>query len=365
MLRLLLYLIGMGATLYVAILYFAQGFLLLLAVEIFFLLADIVWLGSSYRHANARLTLQMSAADKGQEIPFELEICNTGRLPVGREKVVLCYRSADRRKQRKLKLKVFAGAKESLKFANCLTGFHCGSYYFDKAYLVLYDPLRLLGIRKTVRLHERLDIMPDIYPTGIIVSEATRHFMGESDIYDSIHGGSDPSEPFQIREFRAGDKLKDIHWKLSAKEDTWVVREKSNPAACAVILLIELPRRKQRGACDRDALLSLAAGISFALVENRCPHYASWYSRSEQEMVRVRVDDEESLYLFLMSIFAEAEGCEERNITEAYKEQYKGETFLTDICVTAELEVFIRGEKKYRCKKEQLEKNMGEMLLRV
>ena len=37
----------------------------------------------------------------------------------------------------------------------------------------------------------------------------------ESDSYSTIKGGDDPSEVFAIREYREGDRLQRIHWKLS------------------------------------------------------------------------------------------------------------------------------------------------------
>lgn len=363
MLRLLLYIIGMGAVFYVGVLYSSEGVLFFFVVGLVYLLLDLFWLISCYRHAGVDFRLLLPAADKGQAVPLELTVTNSGRLPVGKEKVVLYYRSLNKNRRQKLAFPVYAGAGKRNCFTNRLTGMCCGSYCFEQAELVLYDPLRMLYIRKKIHLKERLDIMPDIYPTGIVVSEAVRHFAGESDIYDSIRPGNDASEPFEIREFRNGDKLKDIHWKLSAKEDTWVVRENSSPVACAVVLLIDMHRQKH--AAEKDALLSLAAGVSFALVEQRCPHYVSWYSGREQDMVRVRVDSEEGLYVFLMHLFMESERTKELDLREEYRQRYKGESYLATICVTPELSVYVGDEKLCQCRQEQLEQDMGEMLICV
>ena len=52
---------------------------------------------------------------------------------------------------------------------------------------------------------------------------------GDADVYDDFRPGNDSSEIFDVREFRDGDKIQSIHWKLSAKMQELVVREDSQP----------------------------------------------------------------------------------------------------------------------------------------
>ena len=40
--------------------------------------------------------------------------------------------------------------------------------------------------------------------------------------------GNDPSEIFDIREYVPGDDIRSIHWKLSSKTDTLILKEASN-----------------------------------------------------------------------------------------------------------------------------------------
>lgn len=366
MLSLLVYMLGMAGTLYIAAIYSSDGFILLFIIELVYFLADILLLFWQRRQLQVQLEFPMPSAEKGQEVPIELVVNNRSRFPAAKETVCLKYKRPGSLRGEKLKLTVFAGAKRSVRFSNRIASLHSGSYYFEKAVVTLYDPLKLLRVRKRISLHERLDVMPEIYGTGILVSESARHFIGESDIHDSLSGGDDSSETFQIREFRAGDKLKDIHWKLSAKEEEWIVRENGKPLACPVILLVSLASNgKKKNIRNRDALLSIAASISYTLLEHKCPHYAAWFSKTEQDIVRVRVDSEENLYLFLMSILGEAAAAEKRDLKEAYQERYKGEAFLTDICVNDSLQVIVRGEAVGSCDSGRLEKSLGEMVLHV
>ncbi len=365
MLRLLGYLLGMAGTLYLAAIYSSHGIVLVFVIELVFFLADLSLLFYRWKRLGIRLEFPLPAAERGQEVPLELVVDNPGRFPAARETVYLKYKRSGSRRTEKLKLHVFTGKKGSVRFSNKISGFSSGSYYFEKAVAVWYDPLGLLRLQKSISLHERLDIMPEIYSVGVTVSEPVRNFMGESDVYDSIHSGEDASEIFQLREFREGDKLKDIHWKLSAKEDEWIVRENGKPIACAVVLLIDFAEAKKKHQEKRDVLLSLAASISFALVENKCPHYAAWFSTAEQDIVRIRVDSEERLNLFLMNILGEAAAVEKRDLKQAYKERYQGENYLADICIDDSLQVVVKGETIGTCDGRDPEKSLEEMVLRV
>lgn len=49
--------------------------------------------------------------------------------------------------------------------------------------------------------------------------------------------GNDPSEMFDIREYVPGDDIRSIHWKLSSKTDSLILRQASDPSHYNVVLL--------------------------------------------------------------------------------------------------------------------------------
>ena len=104
-----------------------------------------------------------------------------------------------------------------------------GNYTFRLVRVRFYGLLGIGYLIRYVRYEERLSIMPKITPVMIEVGLASRYFQGEAEVYDDKTGGDDVSEVFQIRSFQPGDKIQNIHWKLSAKEDELMVRENSLP----------------------------------------------------------------------------------------------------------------------------------------
>ena len=65
----------------------------------------------------------------------------------------------------------------------------------------------------------------------------TRNFPVEGDEYEKERSGDAPTEIFQIREFRPGDRMQQIHWKSSARSGELMTKEYSMPCGCKVLLL--------------------------------------------------------------------------------------------------------------------------------
>lgn len=345
MLNLLIYLLAIGTTLYTATIYRGESPGLLLVAEVVYLFVSILLLIYQKSRLRFELMFPMPMFVKGQKITLNAVLHHAGGLPVPRMKITLRYRVFGSRKRKKIKLFAMTDGR-SVQLECNLREEESGTCFFDKAGIRIYDPLGIIYIIKKVPLQVRLDIMPDVHPVHVTVSDQVHHFVGESDHYDSFRPGDDASEIFRIREYRSGDSLKNIHWKLSAKKEEWMVRENSRQLSCAVILIWDLAREgKRRQQAGLDAFLSFAFSVSFALMEQGCPHYAVWYSKKEDDILRVRIDDEESLSEFFLAMMVEEPVMIQKDIIGIYREKYKGENWLKEICINRRLELQIQGKK--------------------
>lgn len=74
--------------------------------------------------------------------------------------------------------------------------------------------------------------------------------------------GNDPSEMFDIRDYVPGDDVRSIHWKLSSKTDTLILRQASEPSHYNVVILADYGR-EQLGeyASEKEFNGAVAAGI--------------------------------------------------------------------------------------------------------
>jgi uncharacterized protein (DUF58 family) len=199
-----------------------------------------------------------------------------------------------------------------------------GNYTFELEKIRFYDMTGIFFLDRKMRQIAQVQILPEIRDVRVRISEHVRNFYGDADTYDDFRPGEDHSEIFAVREFRAGDRIQSIHWKLTAKADELLVREDSHPLACPLVFLLENPRVKKAGQLRGIQYhLSVAASIVFSLMDASCPHYVAWYSGSRQDIVRVRVDDEESYYVFLTAYMQDCSGQPPFAVEEMYREKYR------------------------------------------
>lgn len=235
-----------------------------------------------------------------------------------------------------------------------------GSYEIQLRRVRFYDLTGLFYLEQRAAARGEgawLGVLPRIYPMGISLSEAVRGFVGEAEIYDSARSGTDASETLKLRPFRDGDELRSIHWKLSAKEGELIVRENSMPRGCPVAVLVE------PAAAGKEAALQCVASLSFCLMDRECFHYVVWYSDGLQDIVRVRVDNEESYYEALLQLLREGGSRGKMDIGERYQEKYKGEPLLHRILVGDGPCLRVDDREALRFKPSALERELGEVEL--
>lgn len=84
--------------------------------------------------------------------------------------------------------------------------------------------------------------------------------------------GNDPSEMFDIREYVPGDDIRAVHWKLSSKTDTLILREASDPSHYNLVVLIDLGLEQENEpvpSASLNAAIAYGSGIMEKLVKQR------------------------------------------------------------------------------------------------
>ena len=217
----------------------------------------------------------------------------------------------------------------------------CGNYEFELVRIKLYDFSRLFYVTKRVKKYANVEVMPQIDEIPVRITDRVRNFFGDSDIYDDLRPGYDPSELFDVREFQNGDRLQSVHWKLSARTDELMVKENSLPKACAVAIVADL-RGIKKGR-QADAFMKLLVSLSFSLMDQKCSHYVAWYDTAINDIVRARVDDEEGFYIFLNS-FLKIKPDTKNDALFLYEEKYRAERLVCLLSVDGRLQIK-RGEE--------------------
>lgn len=311
------------------------------------------------------IDVPISMSEQGRPINIMLKVRNKGILPAGKVEVRIENKNVFQKKGMSQWLSIsdvsIGESKQSVK----LLLKDAGCHDILLTHVKIYSLSGFFYLRHKCKDFSSVLILPEVHSMNVQISEAVRNFLGDADVYDDFRPGHDSGETFEIREYREKDKLQSIHWKLSAKMDELMVKENSLPKACAVVLMPEFrpSQTKKWSSKERNVggYLELIASMSYSLMDQKCPHFVAWYSAQKEGIRRIRVDDEESFYLFLDAYLREAIPVE-KNIREEYRKEYKSEWYLHDITMNEKLELYQNGafltkldEKKIKDECEKLE----------
>jgi hypothetical protein len=108
----------------------------------------------------------------------------------------------------------------------------------------------------------------------------------------SAKPGGGFAEDHDLREYRPGDPIRSIHWKISAKFDSMIIREPLVPPANSRLLLIS----RWTSASERDLILGRLRWISDYLLKWDIPNFVRFGDEGEIEEITSPEELGEYLY---------------------------------------------------------------------
>jgi len=119
-----------------------------------------------------------------------------------------------------------------------------GQVVFTCKKFIITDLLGIFELHTDCPTEGSLFVLPQ--PDGFVKEDIPDVCFGAAELSESTRKGSDYSEVSDIRTYRPGDRPRDIHWKLSAKQPELMVKERISLSGSEHILLLELPNKRER-----------------------------------------------------------------------------------------------------------------------
>jgi len=140
-----------------------------------------------------------------------------------------------------------------------------GRYVISCDMLRLRDMMGFFDCKKPVSLSEEFYVLPHPGEAGRM--DVTGFMEGAAEREESRYKGNDFSQVSDVREYLPGDRLRDIHWKLSARQDTLMVKERVSAAGSEMMLLLDLTEDAKQA----EQILELAVELGQSLTGQRLP----------------------------------------------------------------------------------------------
>ncbi|MBP0965687.1 MAG: DUF58 domain-containing protein [Oscillospiraceae bacterium] len=300
--RVLYLILLLGCWLFYVLYQDTLSLLTLVAVMIFPLISLIMLLITAFSAKPGAVCENRSGVcEKGSIIRFRVWVKNPSFLPAQSVTLNFSVKNSFGGGEKRLSAVIALPAFGSGGASAAVRSAHCGNIIFTPEYAVFHDLFRLFKIKRRLGKSVSICVLPKLSPANEFLENQAECLSDSAELSVSV-SGDDPSEIFDIREYRDGDPQNRILHRLSARYENLLVRELSQPVDKRVSVCADCffsgNTDEQLAECDRMlcALCSASAafledGTSFAL------HFSEGNS--------CLVTDEDSWFSALSELYSE------------------------------------------------------------
>lgn len=174
-------------------------------------------------------------------------------------------------------------------------------------------------------------IMPEYkeFPvqTGILYEEKE----GESEQFSGRKSGNDPSELYDIRLYRPGDKMNRINWIFSAKNNELMVQDYGFPIACDLAIFFDVSAEKDLQKIENALEILFYLMVHFTLEKKL--FYVIWKDCKEQQVKRRMLSGSEGIYEVFQELFCTDMTDGKTSMEDMYSAQFEGEFLSSSIFI--------------------------------
>ncbi len=351
-------------TIYVALMYNNEAIMLLVFMEAAFFLVSLGFIFYRRITLKARVNVPIGISETGKENLVRIEVVNTSPIPVARMKALLTVKNTVTGEKKTEWMKLAGTHDLETVFIQSLVFQSAGNYEITLNKLRVYEITGLLYGKMKIISSGKIQVMPRIHDVIVRLTSAVKNFHGETEVYDEHNSGQDNSEIFDIREYRNGDRLQNVHWKMTAKQDELMVKENSLPKSCPVIFVLDYEEKKLGRNRERAIhFAEVVSSISFSMMDAGCPHYVAWYDEATNDIIRVRVDDEESMFYFIGMLMNVKWTKVNEDVVELYKNKYKAELYVWMLSLNERFELKKGDELLAQISEKNLDEDLSQIEL--
>lgn len=162
------------------------------------------------------------------------------------------------------------------------------------------DLMGFLRLKKLVEQTAELSILPRAVTD--IAYEKTSLEQGMLESEESSKRGNDFSDVQEVREYIPGDKLMSIHWKLSAKRDILMVKDRVSMSDHQLVIVPELFIDQP---VNLSAILTMTYSVILELIQEQTTVRLLYWCMNRYEYEDVRIDYKEELDAAFTRMFYE------------------------------------------------------------
>ncbi|MGN0664917.1 MAG: DUF58 domain-containing protein [Huintestinicola sp.] len=192
----------------------------------------------------AELKSETISSEKGKTAAAKLVISNRSIFPLPNTRVNVEVRYSACSEKSVLRYSVPVPSKKTETVSINIRSAHCGRVDVKISSIRIYDVLRLFSAGIPVSGEAHICVIPPLEEINAD-NESDVSWLSSADRFEeesnaSPKAGADPTEVIGYREFRSGDRMSRINYKLSSRFDKDIVREMGSDEADKLVLIPDM-----------------------------------------------------------------------------------------------------------------------------
>ena len=304
--RIIAFLIVLAASIYMY--YFLRNhfFMLVLSVITAAFVLDIVALFFVFRGVNVKLTAPEREVSRYNTAYLKLVMDNRSWMISYDTCVKLDVENVFYRDKSGVVLSLPCAARTKYEKHIPLKYSMNGIYKYSVSAITVRDLLGFISLKKKMDNEAEVYVYPE--RDGSLELDMTDMSRGMTESEETVKKGHDFSDVSDVREYIPGDKLMSIHWKLSAKRDILMVKDRVSMSDEQMVVLVELAGEDW----EVDEVLTLTYAVVEQMVKNQTYVRLLWWSEGrygfEEKQIMSRNDLKEAFAsLYYESIYQDPE----------------------------------------------------------
>lgn len=164
-----------------------------------------------------------------------------------------------------------------------------GAYRYTITEFTIRDFLGFISLKKKADAMAEVNVYPD--GKSYVSFDLNDMSRGMTESEETMKKGHDFSDVSDVREYIPGDKLMSIHWKLSAKRDILMVKDRVAMSDQQMIILMDIAGTDEQV----DEVLSLTYSIIDRFVREQTYVRLTWWSEGKYEFEERQIMNLEDL----------------------------------------------------------------------
>lgn len=283
-------------------------------------------------HLRGRIQLSENLITRGDSVRIPVVIKNMGKLPATWVEARVVYKDSDSGKWQRMSVSGMVENDGEICLEAYLKTFHCGVVTFHLEKMLVSDYFGIFRGRCQIEsVQKEMYILPW---TNVPMADA----LAEAGDFEGKYG-EDVYETYEVREFRDGDDVRWIHWKLTAKMDMLLLREYLKTSESGVMISLDFRKEKERQFSRRelDLFLDKASSLSWEILKWGVSHFVVWNREHEEFILFI---EEEEKFIEYQMILINTVVCGRTVDTTYFKEKVVNEEKVHTIRMDLEGKVY-------------------------